>query len=126
MNKKLLITDDALIIRTIIKDVTTEAGWSVVGEAGNGAEAVELYKKLQPDAVTLDLVMPVSDGLHAIEGIIEHDPEAKILVVSALEQTDILRQALQLGASDFIIKPFHKDSVVSALEKMVGQTAEVG
>lgn len=126
MNKKLLITDDALIIRTIIKDATTEAGWTVVGEAGNGDEAIELYKQFQPDAVTLDLVMPGSDGLHALEGIIQHDPEAKILVVSALEQTEILKQALQIGASDFIIKPFHKESVVSALEKLVGQTADVG
>ncbi len=75
MTKTLLVTDDALIIRQIIKDMVVNAGWEVVGEAANGQEAIDRYRELRPDAVTLDLVMPEHDGLHALHGIMEFDPE---------------------------------------------------
>jgi two-component system, chemotaxis family, chemotaxis protein CheY len=116
MTKRLLITDDAMIMRTIIGDTAREAGWEVVGEAKNGAESIELYKKLRPDLVTLDLVMPEFDGLHALRGILAFDPDAVVLVVSALDQKSVLQNAFRHGATDFLVKPFDKQQLVSALE----------
>jgi two-component system, chemotaxis family, chemotaxis protein CheY len=123
MARRLLVADDALIIRELIKDAATAAGWQIAGEAGNGQEAVERYGELQPDAVTLDLVMPEYGGLHALRGIVDHDPDAKILVVSALEQTTVLKEAFTLGAFDFIVKPFNKKTLVETLEQMVPAAA---
>ena len=119
----LLITDDALIIRAMIKDTATAAGWQVLGEATNGNEAIEQYKRLRPDAVTLDLVMPEFDGLHALRGILELDPQARVVVVSALEQKNILMDAFKLGAADFIVKPFDKKALIATLEKVISETA---
>ncbi|HLA83156.1 MAG TPA: response regulator [Thermoguttaceae bacterium] len=116
MTKRLLVVDDALIIREIIKDAVTNSGWEIAGEAANGQEAVEQYQALQPDAVTLDLVMPEYDGLHALRGILDVDPSAKVVVVSALDQKDILKQAFRLGATDFVVKPFNNDALVQTLE----------
>ena len=84
--------------------MAASAGWDVVGEASNGQEAIDRYRQLRPDAVTLDLVMPEHDGLHALHGIMEFDPEAKVLVVSALEQRDVLKDAFKAGAADFVVK----------------------
>ena len=121
MTKTLLIVDDALIIREIVKDTATAAGWEIVGEATNGQEAIDLYLQLKPSAVTLDMVMPEYDGIHALRGIIEADPEAKVLVVSALHQKSILQQAFKIGAADFIVKPFDKEHLVESLECLVSQ-----
>jgi len=118
MARTLLITDDALIIRQIIKDMAASAGWEVVGEASNGQEAIDRYRELRPDAVTLDLVMPEHDGLHALHGIMEFDPEAKVLVVSALEQRGVLKNAFKAGAADFVSKPFEKQSLQASLEQL--------
>jgi two-component system chemotaxis response regulator CheY len=119
MSRTLLVADDATIIREMIKDTMSQAGWTIVGEAANGAEAVTRYQELKPDAVTLDLVMPEHDGLHALKGIRELDGSAKVVVVSALEQTPILKEAFKLGASDFICKPFDRTHLVRTLEKLV-------
>ena len=119
MSRKLLIADDALIIRKIIKDLAISAGWEVIGEAGNGQEAIDRYRELRPDAVTLDMVMPEYDGLHALRGIMELDPQAKVLIVSALEQRDVLKNAIKAGAADFIAKPFDKQSLQATLEQLV-------
>jgi two-component system chemotaxis response regulator CheY len=121
MPRRLLIADDAMIIRQIIKDLAVGAGWEVVGEASNGQEAIQRYRELHPDAVTLDLVMPEHDGLHALHGIMEFDPEAKVLVVSALEQRGVLKDAIKAGASDFVAKPFDKQSLQATLEQLVPQ-----
>ena len=118
MSKRLLVTDDAMIIREMIKDTVTENGWEIAGEATNGQEAIEQYQALKPDAMTLDLVMPEYDGLHALRGIMEADSDARILVVSALDQTDVLKEALSIGARDFIVKPFEKDRLIGALSKI--------
>lgn len=118
MTKRLLVTDDALIIREMIKDVAREDGWEIVGEAANGQEAIERYQELRPDAVTLDLVMPEYDGLHALDGIMAADADARVLVVSALDQTEILKDALRKGARDFIVKPFENARLLSALSKI--------
>lgn len=119
MKRTLLITDDAVIIREMIKDLAGQAGWTVVGEAGNGQEAIQRYAELRPDAVTLDLVMPEYDGLHALRGIIQIDPRAKVVVVSALEQKSILKDAFQAGAADFLVKPFNRQTLLGTLEQLV-------
>jgi two-component system chemotaxis response regulator CheY len=119
MKKRLLITDDAMIIRTMIRDLATEAGWEVVAEATNGAEAVELYREFRPDAVTLDLVMPEFDGLHGLRGIREIDPDARVIVVSALNTQNVLKESFKLGATDFVLKPFQKQPLMETLEQAV-------
>jgi two-component system chemotaxis response regulator CheY len=116
MSKTLLVTDDATIMREIIKDTAREAGWEIIGEARNGAEAIELYKQLRPDVVTLDLVMPEFDGLYALRGILDHDPDATVIVVSALDQKSVLQNAFRSGATDFLVKPFDKAQLISTLE----------
>ncbi len=126
MAKTLLVADDAMIIRAMIRDAATSAGWTVVGEAANGREAVEQYRALRPDAVTLDLIMPQYDGLHALRGILAVDPEAKVVVVSALDQKDVLLEAFRLGAADFIVKPFHRRMLIDTLGHLVGDAVAPG
>ncbi len=124
MSKTLLVVDDAVIIRTMIKDAAAAAGWTVVGEAANGQEAVDRYKEEKPDVVTLDLVMPEYNGLHALRGILAVDPEARILVVSALDQKPVLKEAFKVGAADFLIKPFNRQVLVDTLEQLAGSAPE--
>jgi two-component system, chemotaxis family, chemotaxis protein CheY len=119
MSHKILITDDAIIIREMIKDTVTAAGWTVVGQASNGKMAVDLYREHRPDVMTLDMVMPEYDGLYALREIMALDPQAKVLVVSALDQSKILKEAFVLGATDFIIKPFKQQALLEALERLV-------
>ena len=124
MSRTLLVVDDAIIIRKMIKDSVTSLGWQVVGEAGDGREAIEQYKKLGPDAVTLDLIMPEHDGLYALRGIIQADPEAKVVVVSAVEQSGVLKDAFKAGAADFVVKPFDKENLRNTLEQLVPANTE--
>jgi len=124
MGKKLLIIDDAMIIREMIKDAARADGWEIAGEASNGQEAIEEYRRLRPDAVTLDIVMPEFDGLHALKGIVQEDDSARVLVVSALDQTEVLKEALQHGARDFIVKPFDQNRLISALDKVAGNSQQ--
>jgi two-component system chemotaxis response regulator CheY len=125
MSKKLLVTDDATIMREIIKDTARDAGWEIVGEAQNGAEAIEKYKQLKPDVTTLDLVMPQYDGLYALRGILEFDPDATVIVVSALDQKSVLQNAFRSGATDFLVKPFDKSQLISTLETHAPKIAAV-
>jgi two-component system chemotaxis response regulator CheY len=124
MSKKLLVIDDAMIIRTIIKDTAAKAGWEVVGEAADGQQGVERYRELRPDAVTLDLVMPEFDGLFALRGILDCDSEARVVVVSALDQKKILKEAFHIGAADFLPKPFEKHVLIETLEQLVTAAGE--
>ena len=124
MSKTLLVIDDALIIREMIKDAATEAGWEIAGEAVNGQDAIDKYQELKPDAVTLDMVMPEYDGIHALRGIMHVDPQARVCVVSALDQTKILKEAFKIGAADFIVKPFDKNNLVDTLAHMVESSDE--
>ena len=124
MPKKLLITDDALIIRQQIKDAATSVGWHVAGEAGNGQEAIDRYSELKPDACTLDLAMPEYDGLHALRGIMRMDPKANVLVVSAMGQKSMVKKALKLGACDFLIKPVSRRTLVSTLGRLAYEMPE--
>jgi two-component system, chemotaxis family, chemotaxis protein CheY len=123
MAKTLLVTDDAAIVREKIKEAARGAGWEIVGEARNGKEAVERYAELRPLAMTIDLVMPEYDGIYALREIIALDPNAKIIVVSALGQKNILKDAFKLGATDFIVKPFDKRTLTNTLEQFVTAAA---
>ena len=121
MSRRLLVIDDALIIREMIKDAAREDGWEIAGHATNGQEGIEQFEKLRPDAVSLDLVMPEYDGMHALRGIKAMDRNAQVLIVSALDQAEILKEALRAGAADFIAKPFQKPRLLAALQKMVAR-----
>ncbi len=121
MTKRLLIADDSALIRRMIAEVLTQSGWEVVGEAANGAEAVERYKELRPDAVTLDIVMPGTDGLYALDGILAFDPHARIVVVSALNQTKLISEAIRKGAHDFIAKPFLPEQLQETVNAVLGE-----
>lgn len=118
MAKRVLIVDDAAFMRMLLKDIITKAGYEVVGEAANGVEAVEKYKELKPDVVTMDITMPEMDGITAIKKIREIDPNAKIIVCSAMGQQAMVIEAIQAGAKDFIVKPFQHSRVIEALQKL--------
>jgi two-component system chemotaxis response regulator CheY len=121
MARTLLVVDDAIVIRELIKDIASTAGWKVVGEGANGQQAMERFEQLQPDAVTLDLVMPEYDGLHGLRGIKHRDPNAKVLIVSALDQKSVLKDAIRSGAYDFLVKPFDREALINTLDQMVPQ-----
>ncbi|HOO74390.1 MAG TPA: response regulator [Tepiditoga sp.] len=118
MGKGILITDDAAFMRMILKDIIVKAGYDVVAEASNGQEAVEKYKELKPDFVTMDITMPVMDGIQAIKEIKAVDPNAKVIVCSAMGQQAMVIEAIQAGAKDFIVKPFQSNRVIEALQKL--------
>lgn len=116
--KRVLIVDDAQFMRGMLKDILSRLGWVVAGEAGDGAEAIEKFSALKPDMVTMDMVMPKVSGTEAIKGILKSNPAAKILVVSAIDQKDVLAEALKLGAIDFIVKPFDGAKIESTLKRV--------
>ncbi len=119
MGKKVLIVDDAAFMRMLLKDIISKAGFEVVGEAANGKEAVEKYKELKPDIVTMDITMPEMNGIEAVKEIKKIDPDAKIIMVSAMGQQAMVIEAIQAGARDFIVKPFQPARVIEALKKLL-------
>lgn len=118
MAKRILITDDALFMRVTLKNILTQNGYEVVGEAANGVESVELYKSLKPDVVTMDITMPEMDGLQALKEIRAHDPSANVVMCTAMGQKSMVVDAIQAGAKDFIVKPFQPDRVLEAMAKL--------
>jgi len=119
--KKILVVDDALIIRKMITELARECGWNIAGEAKDGQEACEIYKNQKPDLVTMDMVMPNMDGLEALKKIRELDANARIIMISAVNQKDKLAESIQAGGSDFIVKPFDKTRLKALLEKILGE-----
>jgi len=115
---KILIVDDAAFMRISIKNMLTKNGYEVVGEAENGAVGVEMYKELQPDIVTMDITMPEMSGLDALKEIMKQDPQAKIVMVSAMGQEAMVREAIVSGAKGFIVKPFKEDGIIAAMKKL--------
>lgn len=111
-----LVVDDAGFMRLVMKDILEKNGYEVVGEAENGAEAVEQYTRLKPDIVTMDITMPVMDGIEAVQHIRESDPDARIIMCSAMGQQQMVVKAIRAGAKDFVVKPFHRERVLKALE----------
>ena len=117
MTKRVLIVDDANFMRMIVKDTLTPHGFEICGEAANGNEAVELYEKLKPDLVTMDITMKEKDGLEAAREILAKDPDARIVMVTALGQEKLLMDSLSLGVKDFVVKPFQPERIVTAVQK---------
>lgn len=117
MGKKVLIADDAKVMRDILKDIFMSMGHTVIGEAVTGKEAISKYKELKPDIMTMDIVMPEMNGIQAVKEIIAFDPNAIIIVVSALGHESLVMEALKSGAKDFIVKPFKKEDIANAIEK---------
>lgn len=117
MSNKVLIVDDAAFMRMMIKEILSKNGYSVVGEASDGAQAVEKYKELGPDLVTMDITMPEMDGISALKEIKKLDPNARVIMCSAMGQQAMVIDAIQAGAKDFIVKPFQADRVLEAIKK---------
>lgn len=120
MANGILIVDDAAFMRMMIKDILTKNGYNVVGEAENGAKAIEKYKELSPDLVIMDITMPEIDGIQAVKEIKKIDSNAKIVMCSAMGQQAMVIEAIQAGAKDFIVKPFQADRVLEAVKKVLG------
>ena len=114
---RVLVVDDAAFMRKMVSDALTKGGHEVVGEAGNGSEAVERYQALKPEVTTLDITMPEKDGLAALKEIIEIDPTARVIMCSALGQESKVLESIKLGARDFVVKPFQADRVLEAVGK---------
>ncbi|MGB8450937.1 MAG: response regulator [Anaerocolumna sp.] len=117
--KRVLIVDDAEFMRMSIRTILNRAGFEVAGEAGNGVEAVRKYKELKPDVVTMDITMPEMTGIEALKLIMEYDPKAKVLMVSAMGQETLVKESIISGARSFIIKPFKEEQVIQSLNKLV-------
>jgi two-component system chemotaxis response regulator CheY len=114
---KILIVDDAAFMRMMIKDILSKNGYEIVGEAADGAQAVEQYKEHHPDLVTMDITMPEMDGITALKEIKKLNPNAKVIMCSAMGQQAMVIDAIQAGAKDFIVKPFQADRVLEAIGK---------
>jgi two-component system, chemotaxis family, chemotaxis protein CheY len=119
MQRRVLIVDDSLLMRRLVRNALEPAGWAVVGEAADGFEAVEKYQQCQPDAVTLDITMPGCDGLSAVRSILEIDPKAKVVVVSALNQSKLIAQAIRDGALGYVAKPFLPEHLQEAVREVM-------
>ena len=122
MAVNVLIVDDLAFIKIVLRDIIEKSGFRVVGEASNGEQAITMYQDTRPDVVLMDITMPGMDGLTALSKIREIDPEARVIICSALGQQRLIVQAIQLGAKDFIVKPFQPQRVVSALKKALDIT----
>ena len=117
---KVLIVDDAAFMRMMVKDILVKNGFQVLGEAENGAKAIEKYKELSPDLVIMDITMPEMDGVSALKEIKKVNEGAKVVMCSAMGQQAMVMEAIQSGAKDFIVKPFQPDRVIEALKKVLG------
>ncbi len=118
--KKVLIVDDASVVRLMIRKVLMQGGFEIVGEAVNGIDALTKYKELRPDVVTMDITMPEADGIQATKDIIAFDEDAKVVILSGIDQKEMLWQAIKAGAASYIVKPFENDRVLSTLKEVTG------
>jgi two-component system, chemotaxis family, chemotaxis protein CheY len=114
---RVLVVDDAAFMRKMVSDALVKGGHEVVGEAGNGNEAVARYQELRPEVTTLDITMPEKDGLQALQEIMALDPGARVIMCSALGQESKVLESIKIGAKDFVVKPFQPDRVLGAVDK---------
>jgi two-component system chemotaxis response regulator CheY len=121
LSKRILVVDDAAFMRMMIKNILSKNGYEIIGEAENGQVAVELYKKLKPDLVTMDITMPEMNGIEGVKAIREFDPDAKIIMCSAMGQQAMVMEAIQAGAKDFIVKPFQQDRILQAIGRVLAR-----
>lgn len=120
MSHTVLVCDDAIFMRTMIGDILNQAGFEIIGEAESGLQAVQKYRELKPDLVTMDIVMPDMGGIEAVREICKQDPDAKILMCSAMGQQALVVEAIQAGAKDFVVKPFQPSRVLEAVQRVLG------
>jgi two-component system chemotaxis response regulator CheY len=116
----ILVVDDAAFMRSMIREILTRGPFVVAGEAENGADAVRRYRELRPHLTTMDIVMPLMDGITALKEIVRFDPLAKVVMVSALGQESLIAEAIEAGASDFIVKPFQASRVLKVAQSVLG------
>ena len=114
---RVLVVDDAVFMRKVVSDALAKGGHEVVGEASNGQEAVDRFQELKPDVTTLDITLPEKDGLAALKEIVAIDPDARIIMCSALGQESKVLEAVKSGAKDFVVKPFQPDRILDAAAK---------
>ena len=119
MSHSVLVCDDAIFMRTMISDILSQAGYDVIGEAETGMQAVERFKELNPDLVTMDIVMPDMGGIDAVREIMKIAPHAKVLMCSAMGQQALVVEAIQAGAKDFVVKPFQPSRVLEAVQRVL-------
>ena len=117
---KIMIVDDAAFMRTLLKNILFPKGYEIAGEADNGAAAVEKYKELKPDLVTMDIVMPNVNGIEALKKIREMDPNARVIMCTAVGQENMVRAAILSGAKGYIVKPFQAPKVLEEVQKVLG------
>jgi two-component system chemotaxis response regulator CheY len=116
---RVLIVDDAVVMRMMIKGILSKNGFEIAGEAQNGAEAIEKYKELRPDVVTMDMVMPGVDGIAAVKAIVAEDPQAKIIMCTSMGQEALINEAMQAGAKTYITKPFQPAKILESIDKVL-------
>ncbi len=124
MSKRVLVVDDSMLMRRMICDCLADSGWEIVGEADSGEEAVRQYSEHRPDVVSMDIVMPGTDGMFALEHILDVDPAAQVVVVSALSQTKLISDAIRKGAQDFIAKPFLPEQLQHTLARCLEEPVQ--
>ena len=121
MGKSVLIVDDSIFIYESIKEMLLDSSFQVIGHAKSGETAMELYDELQPDLVTMDIVMPDMNGLESARNILERYPNAKILMISSLAYEDTIREAEEIGTCGFLSKPIERDTLIEALDQCLGE-----
>ncbi len=122
--KRILIVDDSFYMRTMLKNMLTDAGYEVVGEAPNGQTALELAKTTSPDLITLDVILPDNTGLDVLKGIKAEQPDMKVIIVSAVGQEIIMNEAMEYGALSYIVKPFSEEKVLEVVSKVLSEDSK--
>lgn len=118
MAKRVMIVDDALFMRNMLRGILEDAGYDVIAEASDGAEAVVTFRDVRPDVVTLDIIMPVKNGIEALREIMAIDPKARVVICSAVGQESLVDKARSVGAKDFILKPFNPERVKDVMKQV--------
>jgi len=118
---RILIVDDSFYMRTMLKNMLTDAGYEVVGEAPNGQTALELAKETKPDLITLDVILPDNTGLDVLKGIRAEQPDMKVIIVSAVGQEVIVNEAIEYGAKAYIVKPFSEEKVLEVVSQVLAE-----
>lgn len=116
---KVLIVDDSAFMRNILKDILVSNGFSRIYEAGDGLQAIETFKKYKPDLITMDLILPGPDGLHTLKEILSIDKNARIVMITTVGQDHVIKEAMNLGAKDFVVKPFESSKIIKVVGKVL-------